>query len=176
MPRIIRGAAPGDELTFIPTYDGNAESPDPAKVIIRAPTQADKRAHLLAVSKLSQSIATTPDAELERVMEACRVTIEMFVLRVEGYADASGPIATAKDLWERGETRLADEVGGWIMGLLGLSEPQQKNSDGSSASSQAATQVSSGTAASASPTASTSTATATAAPAQGSSTSSLVLS
>jgi hypothetical protein len=164
MARRVPGIAPGTLVEFVPKHDGNADDPSPVRVFIQAPTQGEKRAHLADTIRAVRVASVEGEVKLDfaDVLERRRLVIERFVKRVEGYEDQHGaPIADGETLWERGELGLCSEVADFVEALLGLNEEQRKNSEGSSASSQAATPASSGTAASASPTASTAPATAT---------------
>lgn len=165
---------PGTLVKFVPQSFGNAEDPQPVTVYLRAPSEADKRDALVVLVGQAEAGPGAKDAvkvktdqgevtigfsqEIEK--KGCRLA--RWVERVENYADSDGePIATGADLWERGEYGFALEVDEAIGILMGLSVEERKNSAGSSASSQAATQASGGTASNVSPTASTGPATAT---------------
>ena len=111
---------------------------------MRAPSPGDRRKFLAAATKaLRFKVEKGADVsvELADIQERRREALMMIVERVENYTGADdAPIVSAKDLWDRGDTSVADEVGDYAALLLGVSEEDAKNSGGSPASPQQATQ------------------------------------
>jgi hypothetical protein len=164
MPRKIPGPVPGALIEFVPKAFGNALEAEPVRVLIRAPSERERREHfetgVQSVTIKMQNGKPVLDEKGEPIVEvklADRAerrdaAIRRFVDHVEGYVDqADAPISTAADLAERGELEVLNEVEAKINALLGLTEDEQKKSDESSGSPRPATQASVGTAVNALP-------------------------
>jgi hypothetical protein len=132
--RRIEGPTPGEAVPFVPTSFGNDREPEPVTVYLRVPTVDARRRRMLeflATAKLEirgdGKIAkvTRPDvsttmsmAELLSIQEKM---VRAWVDHVDNYLDADGTaIASAEDLWLRGEPDLVAEVYAQVESMLAL--------------------------------------------------------
>jgi len=163
MGRKVHGYPPGVERCYIPQAYNNRQDPDPIKVWIRQPTEADKR-RLTAGGEPyefeTRDGVTSCKVDLARAVEKQIAYVVGFVTRVEGYTSASDkPITDGAMLAELGEAAIVTEVADEIRDQLSLTETERKNSGQPSGSLPAATNPQAGIAESVSPTAGATTAT-----------------
>lgn len=136
--RQVEGEYSADSRTFIPVSHGNADGPEPVKVILRSPTEAQRRAATRSLKwELKLDTEGVPvigkdgkpdfDTDAESVDEWRRVLLTSCVVRVLQYKDAAGdPIDTGAKLWEHGEDSFIDEVSVEISEGLSTSKAQKK--------------------------------------------------
>lgn len=118
MARKVEVPAVGDVVRFVPKAFGNDQDPEPIVVEWKQPTEGEKR-------RLA-SLATKSEDQFALYSQA----VSKFVLSVSNYEIGNKKIETGEDLAEYGETDLFLEVGNEIFGVGGLTEEEEKNSDG----------------------------------------------
>jgi hypothetical protein len=156
--RTVSGPSPGLEREFVPASFGNRSDPDPIRVWILSPTEAEKRevntSESTAVFDFGQdgSPKIGPDGkpllkiDLGDSTRRQHALLKRFVSRVTGYfAPGGNPITDGDLLARHGETDIVGEVYREIMTAHSLTEAQSKKSDGSRASLSAAIRHSDGT-------------------------------
>lgn len=145
--RRVPGPPPGEVVTITPVSFGNDQEPDPIRIKVRHPNEAEKRGlrrlwvlgdparddegnlRYDETGDLLRKI--TPESQDRYTLELCK----SFVVSVENYEDAGGePIATGEDLFHRGESEILDEVIAGIVGGASLRDREKKTSVDSSAS------------------------------------------
>jgi hypothetical protein len=151
--RRIPGAKPGTLSEFIPEAFGNRADADPIRVWLKVPSEGDKRQYLVDIMERIDVSSLVPGQTpkvaltIADALERKRKGILRFVDHVEGYSDQAGEsIATADDLWTRGELAICNEVEAAIDALLALSSDEKKDSPAPSASSTAASSARPGSA------------------------------
>lgn len=159
MSRVVLGPKPGTLVRFVPRFGGNDTAPDgdQVRVYIRAPSQSEKREHLVKVMERVTYEADAGGADKPRVavkmaevMARKEASVRTFVERVENYDGADGqPIETGAQLWEHGEWACSDEVSAEVESMLMLTDAAKKNSAEQLGSSPQATVPSPGIAANA---------------------------
>lgn len=150
--RVVKGPPQGAERVYCPEIEGSRDHG--VRITIRNPTNRDKREVFPIYNR-------EPDS-----LEWAYSLINRCVCKVSGYSfvDAKGdtrPIETADDLINHGEDDVIGDLAGELLTAASLQEDERKNSERPSASTQAATSPSHGTAESASVPALPHTATAT---------------
>lgn len=142
--RRVPGLKPGTLVAFVPEAFGNRGEAEPVRVWLKAPSEADRRAHLAEIMERVDVTAASPGSPpklsltFADILERKRKAILRFVDKVENYTGQDEqPIVTAADLWERGELAVCNEVDEEIERLLALGEPEKKGSAASSGSTEA---------------------------------------
>jgi hypothetical protein len=134
MARVVPGPPPGKEFEFVTKGDG-----DPVTMILRAPTNADRRA-----------ILTCPEALGENRFAFHEKLAKTFLVRIVDYRDPDlVPIVTAEDLIDRGEPAIFIELVAALTDLITLSPDAAKHYAGPCASSPQTIRHTDGTAANA---------------------------
>lgn len=154
--RKVKGPPAGVERTYVPRVGG-----DPIRVVIKNPTEADKR-RIFSSLRTSVKLGADGKAELgpdgKPVVEVSlgdgeawkREALKLCVVRIEDYTGTSGaPIVTGDDLAEHGETEIIEDVAAEIITGFSLTEEQKKTPARPSGSSSPATPAQGGTASSA---------------------------
>lgn len=157
--RKVGGPTPGQLREYIPKAFGNRRDRDPVTVVVRTPTEADKRAlsalgdaTRVVVDNDGQPVTTGQgnyviEVDTAKAVEVDQATVRRFVVEVRNYTGADGKaIDTADRLAEHGETELLSEVASEIRTALSLTASEGKDCAGSSDSSAAGTRLSDGTA------------------------------
>lgn len=155
MGRSVDGPKPNFEREFIPEAFENREDPDPYKIWIRDPTEADKR-QLVALQTGINVGAPGESIDLASMIRWQQEAIRIHVLKVTGYSVREIEIVDGETLAEHGESEIVAEVALEIFAAASLSETEKKHSKKRSGSKSRKIDRSNGTAASASKPANTS--------------------
>ena len=127
MARSVTGPQPNQLREFIPEAFENHADPDPYKVWIRDPSEADKR-NLIAMQTGVDAGAPASKVDLASMIAWQRKAVEVHVERVEGYAMRGIEITDGKLLAEHGETEIVAEVAYEIFAATSLTEQEKKRS------------------------------------------------
>ena len=154
------GPAAGEERYYTPHALGNRDLPDPTRVVLRNPTEAQRRRFYLeqrAGTKVSQDgPIKKPDGSLWIEMDVRgsdewrRLAIEQCLVRVDGYERRATSgwvgVITATDFYTHARREFVDEVSEEIITGYSLTEDERGKSEGSFDTTPRATQARSGTA------------------------------
>lgn len=127
MARSVSGPQPNALREFKPESFENHADPDPYKVWIRDPSEADKR-NLISMQTGVEAGAPAATVDLASMIAWQRRAVEVHVERVEGYAMRGVEITDGKLLAEHGETEIVAEVAYEIFSATSLTEVEKKPS------------------------------------------------
>jgi len=148
MARVISGPKPGTIRKLIPRSFDNHLDKDPVTILIRIPTEGEKRQVGYQGSSLELVLDADGKSEKDehgnpkiaasvgKALDRQSQLLEKFVAGVENYTGADGKILTGSDLIEFGETEIILEVFESIDSGLGLEKEELEKLEDSPASSQ----------------------------------------
>lgn len=143
MPRKLSGPKPGSLLRFTPDLPG-----EPMTVIIRAPSEAEKRKYLNDITSEIETDGKTARFSFADAHERReKAILGGWIVSVENLVDQEDvPVTTAQELWEKGDEVMLKKIAQYLEDLLALSADEKKSSSESPASQPPATPPSNGTA------------------------------
>lgn len=142
MKRNSNSYAPGKERIYIPQAYGNRALPpsEQVRVTLLTPNAGERRDLFVFLPFQEGESETAHNLRIQ--IEACR----RFVRKVECYEERNIAITNGDELVAFGGINFISELGAELLGELSLQEAEKKTSAARSASSQAETAASSGTA------------------------------
>lgn len=146
MARTVNGPSPGSERVYVPKAFDNHLDEDPVTVIIKNPTEANKRRFAMMfrpVVKLDmESVKKSKEADIKDVDvkidlaeadEWSRAILTGCVIDVKNYTDAKGdPISNGEQLWKHGEQEFVTEIQNECTSGFSLEEEEKKTLEKSS--------------------------------------------
>ena len=136
MGRSIQGPRPDQVREFIPEAFDNRQDPDPYKVWIKDPTEADKR-KLVALQTSLEAGAPAAAVDLASMIRWQQEAVKIHVERVEGYSMRGVEITDGDSLANHGESEIVAEVALEIFTAASLTEQEKKRSEKPLASNSA---------------------------------------
>lgn len=136
MGRKIQGPRPDQVREFIPEAFDNRQDPDPYKVWIKDPTEADKR-KLVALQTSLDAGAPAAAVDLASMIRWQQEAVKIHVERVEGYSMRGVEITDGDSLAKHGESEIVAEVALEIFTAASLTEQEKKPSEKPPASNSA---------------------------------------
>ena len=136
MGRSIEGPRPDQVREFIPEAFENRQDPDPYKVWIKDPTEADKR-KLVALQTSLEAGAPAAAVDLASMIRWQQEAVKLHVERVEGYSMRGVEITNGDSLAQHGESEIVAEVALEIFTAASLTEQEKKRSEKPQGSSSA---------------------------------------
>lgn len=134
--RNVSGAQ-GREYVYTPDVDG-----EPLRVVLRSPTEADKRHYRRTMTELAARSGTVShEAVTVEALRLCVVRVEEYTR--DGESGAKIPIETVDDLMRWGEIEVVDDVGAHVLPQFALTFEQKKRLAKPSGSSSPANRQSS---------------------------------
>ena len=128
MGRSIQGPRPDQVREFIPEAFDNRQDPDPYKVWIKDPTEADKR-KLVALQTSLEAGAPAAAVDLASMIRWQQEAVKIHVERVEGYSMRGVEITDGDSLAKHGESEIVAEVALEIFTAASLTEQEKKPSE-----------------------------------------------
>lgn len=139
---VDRPDVPGETRWYTPMAYGNREDMQPTRVLLRNPSEAEKR-------RLYRDLEVTDDGTVvtRRTDDGwVRDALCLAVIEVQNYTGPGGkPITTAEELFENGHTKVSYEIATEVITAVSLSEDDAGKSGAHSVSTPAATRPSTGT-------------------------------
>jgi hypothetical protein len=127
MARNLQTHKPGAERDYIPSAFGNDKENSPIKVVIKHPSEGDRR-RIISEMKVKVGANGEVETELKEQNIWIEKALKQHVMKIENYSIGGQAITNGVDLWEFGEQELIDELITEIM--QGISEDNKKKSKG----------------------------------------------
>ena len=137
MARKVNGPAPGGRREYIPEVFENREDPDPLKVTIKDPTEAEKREMVKRQTALLTDGSGAPildehgnpriSVNMDGMLAWQLAAVTAHVEAMSGYEVRGIDIDTGAKLAEHGETELISEIALEILTGAGLTEGEKKS-------------------------------------------------
>ena len=128
MARSIQGPRPDQVREYIPEAFDNRQDPDPYKVWIKDPTEADKR-KLVALQTSIEAGAPAAGVDLASMIRWQQEAVKMHVTKVSGYSMRGVEITDGDSLAKHGESEIVAEVALEIFTAASLTEQEKKPSE-----------------------------------------------